>query len=357
MIWVTGADLHERPAALERLPAGGALPGAPASAARRARRVHGRRLHRLPGRARRAAGRRRERRARAQRARRPRCRPAPRRRRARRAARATRCRCGWRPSPRSARFAAGALDGAGRRPAGRAHAARGARSPPRRRRRCSRCSGRRDRLPRAAARSLAAALAGAARRSALALVAAGLPAAAAGAARTGTSWPTGSTAGWRAPDASTGPTTGPDPWVRLTILLGAPLAARAGRGARVLARRARRRAVLRFAGLVVLLRALRHARDRARPRRAAAARPGAARAHRRLAVAAAAAAARGARRRGAGGCRWASLPLPVAAALDGERALVGLPRVGLVRRRRTVTFDWNHSLRAARLAARRARRC
>ena len=52
VIWVTGADLHATPRALERLPAGSRYVVAPGVAARSAGRVRGGWLHRLPRRAR-----------------------------------------------------------------------------------------------------------------------------------------------------------------------------------------------------------------------------------------------------------------------------------------------------------------
>ena len=122
------------------------------------------------------------------------------------------------------------------------------------------------------------------------------------------------------------PYAGPDEWIRLTILLGAPLllvAAAALAFFPVAPRRARAAAGRARAAA----RALRHRGDRARPGRAAAARLRAAPARRRLAVAAAAEPPRGARRAAAVVAVGGILAVPVAAVARRRAALVGLPRL------------------------------
>ena len=138
------------------------------------------------------------------------------------------------------------------------------------------------------------------------------------------------------------PYDGPDAWVRLTILLGAPLASRLSAAARLLPRAPGRRRCLRLLGLVALLVALRHGRDRARPGPAAAARPGPAPARRRLAVAAARCVR--ARRWPAprwcwrwARCRCRSPPRSTASGPGGTTARG--PGSGTAR---TITFDWTH---------------
>ena len=105
---------------------------------------------------------------------------------------------------------------------------------------------------------------------------------------------------------------------------------------------------------MLLLVALRHGRDRARPGRAAAARPRAAACSWAPGCGCRACGPREALAGAAAWCcRWAALPLPVAAALDGDAALVELPRLELVRRRQGGHLRLDPPVRPARLAARR----
>ena len=146
------------------------------------------------------------------------------------------------------------------------------------------------------------------------------------------------------------PYAGDEAWVRLVILLGAPLVLAGRRGAGLLARPPRGRGLLRALGARRAARALRHRGHRARPRLAAAARPRAVPAGGGLAVAAAAARARGAAGRGAACWRWACSRCPLAARLDADAAVDRLPLVELVRRQgRDLRLEPH--LRAARLAA------
>ena len=151
------------------------------------------------------------------------------------------------------------------------------------------------------------------------------------------------------------PYEGTDAWVRLTILLGAPLFV--GVAALLAFFPARRAApLLRFARAGGPAGRLRHGGGRPRPGRAAAARHGPADPRRRLAVAAAAEAARGACRCDAGaGARGAVAP--------GRRragraaALARLPLVGLVRERQGGHLRLDPPLRPARTGRATAPRC
>ena len=143
-------------------------------------------------------------------------------------------------------------------------------------------------------------------------------------------------------DAPTGPTRGPDEWMRLTILLGAPALLAAGRRTRVLPGRARR--ALSADGVPrAAAGALRDRRDRARPGRSAAARARAAGARGRVALAAAAGAARGLSAAGRGGRAWGCSRVPVAAAFDADRPWWNYRDWQWFGDGRAVTFDWTHS--------------
>ena len=138
------------------------------------------------------------------------------------------------------------------------------------------------------------------------------------------------------------PYDGPDEWIRLTILLGRPAAARDRGDARLLAGAPRRAPLLRDRGPRRAAAPLRRGRDRARPGRAAPARAGAAAAGGGLAVAAAPAAARGAARRprwwrasACSRCRWP--PRSTATAPGGTTT----PGAGSASGK-AVTFDWTH---------------
>ena len=144
---------------------------------------------------------------------------------------------------------------------------------------------------------------------------------------------------------------GPDEWVRLDDPARAPRSCwRSPRRSRS-GRRAAGAPLLRLAGLVALLVALRHRGDRARPRRPAAARPRAAPARGGLALAAAPARARGGRRRprwswrsACSRCRWPPRSTPSGAWWTTA------PGTGSARQARDLRLD--PLLRAARLAAR-----
>ena len=351
VIWVTGADLRSTPRALERLPAGVALRGRARARSRASgRAVRGGGLHRLPGRARAARGgggvsgllgRT----------------PAAAAAGGAAAPSAGAARALLRRSARLARDAARRLRRARAvrapptgpcwwRTPGRAHAARAARGH-RRRRRARRCSaGRRSRggavHALAARRGLVDARAGPDGRGPARPPAAARP--------TGASSRDGLDRGLAGVQTVEWPYDGPDVGAAHDPARRARCSSRsrpllafwpARRGARRAAARRARRA----AG------PLRHGGDRARPGAPAAARARAAPPDRRLAVAAAPAAARGGRRApwwlasGCSRCRWRRP--------RRRPRLVGLPRLELVRRTaRSITFDWNHTLRAAQLVAR-----
>ena len=137
------------------------------------------------------------------------------------------------------------------------------------------------------------------------------------------------------------PYDGPDEWIRLTILLGAPFLL--GLAAAIGFWPARRAAPLlprsRSGGAAG---ALRHGRHRARSGPAAVAGPGAPLAHGRLAMAAAPATARGGGWAPRSWRGWGSLAMPFAAALDGDSPWWDYRAWSWFGGGRSISFDWSH---------------